>query len=638
MIRMKVMFYMLLPICFFSCIFSCGKGGVLEEALEFAGENRAELESVLRHYREDAVKYESAVFLIENMLRKYSEDDRQFEEYEAMVDEWLRIKSERFYATEAMSDSLLRANGLASGRKRLYDLQNIKASYLINNIDRAVEAWTSTPWGQDIPFDVFCEEILPYRLSTEPLENWRDIVLEQYRTLYDSLRSENLDAFAACVRVFEAMGLDWDSVNKFSPLAPATNYRMIHKLRTGACVERVKYGIYVMRAFGIPVSWEYTPQWPNRSMGHDWASVRVGEGEYIPFIPTELKPGEPHKPDRRMAKAYRRTFSINMQSLPVVSKSGDIPAVFRSMCMEDVSARTFEAGDIRIPSENPHDSKDGFIYLCVFDNKSWKPVSWTKAGREVVFTDMGKDIVYLPVRYRDNTIIPCGSPFIFTAQSEIKRLKPDTTAGQRLKLVRKYPFLANWHVKMAGGTFEGANRPDFSDAAILHTVETDPDFYWCTVVPATPGAYRYYRYLSPDGGKGHIAELEFYAGKDSVRIRGGVIGTPGANENNPSRTVDKVFDGDVLTFFDAPQPDGAWAGMDFGKRETVTKIRYLPRNDDNIIVPGQLYELFYWDEGGWITLGQQKAESYVLYYDGAPLNALFLLRNLSKGKEGQVWY
>ncbi|MDR0605401.1 MAG: hypothetical protein LBG80_13960, partial [Bacteroidales bacterium] len=45
-----------------------------------------------------------------------------------------------------------------------------------------------------------------------------------------------------------------------------------------------------------------------------------------------------------------------------------------------------------------------------------------------------------------------------------------------------------------------------------------------------------------------------------------------------------------------------------------------------IIIPGQLYELFYWDNDGWISLGQQTATEYVLYYDKAPLNVLFFLQ------------
>lgn len=63
-----------------------------------------------------------------------------------------------------------------------------------------------------------------------------------------------------------------------------------------------------------------------------------------------------------------------------------------------------------------------------------------------------------------------------------------------------------------------------------------------------------------------------------------------------------------------------------------------PRNDDNYVCPGDEYELFYNDGiKGWISLGKQIAEDRTLYYE-VPENALFWLRNLTKGKEEQVFF
>jgi fibronectin type 3 domain-containing protein len=65
--------------------------------------------------------------------------------------------------------------------------------------------------------------------------------------------------------------------------------------------------------------------------------------------------------------------------------------------------------------------------------------------------------------------------------------------------------------RMVGGTFQGANKPDFSDAVTLTTVTALP-----VVGSLTPqsvkdtGAYRYLRYLSPTGGSCNVAEIEFY--------------------------------------------------------------------------------------------------------------------------------
>jgi poly(hydroxyalkanoate) depolymerase family esterase len=64
--------------------------------------------------------------------------------------------------------------------------------------------------------------------------------------------------------------------------------------------------------------------------------------------------------------------------------------------------------------------------------------------------------------------------------------------------------------RMVGGVFQGANKSDFSDAATLYTVGTQPATGVFTSASLTnTAAFRYVRYLSPSGGWGNVAELEF---------------------------------------------------------------------------------------------------------------------------------
>jgi hypothetical protein len=65
--------------------------------------------------------------------------------------------------------------------------------------------------------------------------------------------------------------------------------------------------------------------------------------------------------------------------------------------------------------------------------------------------------------------------------------------------------------RMVGGIFQGANQVSFSDAVTLYTVGTQPATGVFTSVSITnTAAFRYVRYLSPNGGWGNVAELEFY--------------------------------------------------------------------------------------------------------------------------------
>ena len=65
--------------------------------------------------------------------------------------------------------------------------------------------------------------------------------------------------------------------------------------------------------------------------------------------------------------------------------------------------------------------------------------------------------------------------------------------------------------RMVGGVFQGANRPDFSDAVMLFTVTAQPPTNALTAVAVTNSTpFRYVRYLSPVGGWGNVAEVQFY--------------------------------------------------------------------------------------------------------------------------------
>jgi len=80
---------------------------------------------------------------------------------------------------------------------KIYDAHIIKADYLIENIDLSFKMWKERPWNQDLPFEDFCELILPYRIDDEPLSNWRQNYFEVYFSALDSL-SNCTDPLRAC--------------------------------------------------------------------------------------------------------------------------------------------------------------------------------------------------------------------------------------------------------------------------------------------------------------------------------------------------------------------------------------------------------------------------------------------------------
>lgn len=77
--------------------------------------------------------------------------------------------------------------------------------------------------------------------------------------------------------------------------------------------------------------------------------------------------------------------------------------------------------------------------------------------------------------------------------------------------------------------------------------------------------------------------------------------------------------------------------MDFGRPVELERIIYTGRGDGNSIDIGDIYELFYWDSQGWVSLGRKNATNIRLTYRNVPGGGLYLLRDLTKGKNERIF-
>ena len=133
--------YSILMSCMLLCM-ACNRN--LDRALQQAGDNRAEMEKVLVHFKDDPdpLKYRAAKFLIENMPYHYTYEGKAIEAYDSiylqMADEPL---PERNHFFKERTDNIR-----FSDQRFATDIQTVKADYLIRAIDEACDTWRRSSW------------------------------------------------------------------------------------------------------------------------------------------------------------------------------------------------------------------------------------------------------------------------------------------------------------------------------------------------------------------------------------------------------------------------------------------------------------------------------------------------------------
>jgi hypothetical protein len=511
-----------------------------------------------------------------------------------------------------------------------YDVKYITGDYLIDNIELAFKVWEEQPWGKDVPFDVFCEEILPYRVANEPLENWRKKVLASYAKLNSSFKTQpGITVMEACTQVNSQLPRFCLSTD-----VPDMNFSMIMAATRGMCDEMVILAIFTMRALGIPVSKDYTLKWPNRDIGHSWNSGYDGFGKRFSFMGTETDPAQEHVYSHLpVNKIYRQTFAKQKH---IKADSSDIPHALHDWYMKDVTHEYYTNDPllrhrgyckVEIPVKYQPSKNTGYAYLATKGIDTWNIAGWGETDTKTVdFGMIGKNIMYLPLYCENGVQKPAHYLFRVDDNDSIHIFEPDTGKYRQFIVTEISSPVHNLIQRMERGIFEGANRSDFSDAEMLHNVKTMGGAYFHTANILNLKQYRYIRYVSPKESYGNVAEIVLYNAKGE-KLNGSPFGFPWGSSVDTTATCEAAFDGDIFTFYDAAQPDDSWIGLDLGAPQTISKISYFPRHEGNCIYEGHTYELYYWEKD-WQLFEQQLATKHFLDLR-IPADGLYYLKNVT---------
>lgn len=661
---------------FFVFITSCSNyPQELKHSIEISGKNKNELIRVIDRYSkkpEDSLKLKAAIYLIKNMEGLYSIDTTSVEcnnQYFNCLDTLftrIDVRPTVELISRTLDEYIKRENITPKQTPAKYseDLKLVNSEFLIKNIDRAFLMWQNNPWSKHVPFNLFCEYILPYRSISTFMSNSREYFIHKYSWIIDSVKGTQ-DCFKIEKIVVDELNTwyneDGTILRKYPFLGPI-KFSNIIKGRIGTCEQANALKSTILRALGVPIGMELVPQWGNYNNSHSFYKVLDFKHDTIKKLLTninsprnishiisgtsttnytrtdELPPFIVPVHNKTVPKVYRNCFTRQPESLAVLNSSNEeIPVLFQNTHLLDVTNQYLETVDVDLKINS--DKIYQYAYLCVFTIKGWEPIQWAPiVNGKATFKNMGKNMVYLPAFFKNNNIIPFSPPFILQQDETVKNICKNNET-QTIAAWRKYPYfmhVAEWASYMIGAKFQGANKDELSDSKTFYTITTLP-YGMKEIHIEDNNKYRYLIYRFDGMSLTFPAEIEFYGivnGKEE-NLTGREIGNKGLYGFSSS----SIWDGDRNTYFfyDRSQPQ-TYVGIDLGKGKEckLTKIKFYPRSDTNDILPGEEYELFYWD-GKWVSLGNQKGiDMNPLVYNNVPKNALFWLHT-SKGNEERIF-
>jgi hypothetical protein len=399
--------------------------GDLSSILEKAGDNRPELEKALSHYQaqDDSLKLQAAMFLIGNM-EEHCYVQFELRDSSGNAVDFDVLDYPDFKTLLAGVDSLEKLHGPLDFERleKINDIETITADLIITNIDYAFKAWREKPWARGLSFEQFCEYVLPYRGSNEPLENWRGYFWDKFEGIEDEIEdsSDPIEA-AAIINDDIKAWFKFDERYYFHP----TDEGLAEMLETrmGRCEDMTNLSIFAMRANGLAVTSDYTPHWANTGNNHAWNAIVTRDGKVIPFMGSESNPGR-YRLANKLAKAYRKTFSRQTGNLIFQERKQEaVPGWLAGKYYVDVTSDYVNVVNPLILFEREIPDSVDIAYLCVFNSGEWKAIDWARIKYgSARFTDMGTDIVYLPALYLNKEIVPLGPPFILNQDGTTRQI------------------------------------------------------------------------------------------------------------------------------------------------------------------------------------------------------------------------
>jgi hypothetical protein len=211
----------------------------------------------------------------------------------------------------------------------LDDLLSISGQDLAEDVALAYQAKDQSPWGKDIPEDIFLNYVVPYASLDEPRDSWRSDFFESFKDRAWGCRTPGEAAVLLNKEIFKDLNVTYSATKRHRPnQSPRESIQISYASCTGLSIILVD----ACRACGIPARIAGTLTL-NGGDNHNWVEVWSGKWHYLGASePSELDKTWFSAPLRRSAqnatdwryRVYSTSFKRTGQFFPLAWAEGSL--------------------------------------------------------------------------------------------------------------------------------------------------------------------------------------------------------------------------------------------------------------------------------------------------------------------------
>ena len=638
--------------------------------------NKATILFYYKNIDKDTLKQNAAKFLLDNMQYHFSrnnmsETDNRWEQWRAESDAILldlqakygfnAIPRNVIDSIRTIRDSVL----LNFMPKEVYftnylhcDTDFITTKFLIEHINNAFNVWRDNKHAKKLSFEEFKEQILPYT----PLQGYSTINTgKRLNEIFSPmLCMDSAKTLTECIQRYNHTIGNLRNLNGQNRRKTAAGLYDMYVHGVHDCTDIAVWGCNILRACGIPAFVENVIGYRDFVGKHYHCSAYDADsGKLRPFNAESSLPGNFSFENPKCLNVYRHMYAVQKNTPYFIRKKGEvIPAELTNPCIKDVTSEYRNVYKVSLPCDSHLPNK--LAYLATFNAQNGiKVTTWgvvDSITNRVTFNNALPNILYIPVFYTKKGYKSFSSPFYLTVKdrtakiNHVPGINNDSTTTT-LCLTRKFPRkekMKQVAEGLVGGQFLGSKSYDFGKADVLYTIDAAPLPAFKEYKFKKTGIYKYYRFQAPKNYPyANISHLEWITNKyygykntnDAARVHclnhketlhlcNDTQKVKLLDKNRNRMTWAKEYDGNMQT---AP---GAYPNitLTLDEPQIVTAVRFAPLNADNGIKSGNVYELFYWNNG-WHSCGKRVAKYEFIEFEKVPANKLYWLRNRTEGKE-----